>query len=471
MLRAYSKSAGTGKQDRGLEARAPSADYAQTLLATFGLAAAVPPAAADVHPAFAWAESGAMALTGLAGGPPVAVPGRLAVAAAGALRAFAALAGDAAVAGIDGAALLGERAAIAGWARRGRVSVGGSCRLVRARDGWLAVNLPRADDVASVPAWLGSAVADDPWATIADVVRGRSVGPLVARARLLGLAVAAAVPPPPVAPRWMTLACCGTPASRPPSVPPLVVDLSALWAGPLCAELLARAGARVVKVESTRRPDGGRRGPAAFFDLLNGSKESVALDFAAARDVATLRRLLKRADIVLESARPRALAQLGCLAAEIVAARPGRVWVSITGHGRSARRRNWVAFGDDAATAAGLASTTGRAAGADGPLFCADAIADPLTGLHAAVATLAAWRNGGGVLVSLALRAVAAHALGAGTPSPEPVAVHRRGDGDDWDVAVGGERRPVRAPHARTPLVPARLLGADTGHVLRELHV
>ena len=40
---------------------------------------------------------------------------------------------------------------------------------------------------------------------------------------------------------------------------PLVVDLSALWAGPLCAHLLGLAGARVVKVESLGRPDGARR--------------------------------------------------------------------------------------------------------------------------------------------------------------------------------------------------------------------
>ena len=44
--------------------------------------------------------------------------------------------------------------------------------------------------------------------------------------------------------------------------------------------LLAELGARVIKVESVDRPDGARRGPAAFFDLLNAEKESLALDFA-----------------------------------------------------------------------------------------------------------------------------------------------------------------------------------------------
>ena len=67
-----------------------------------------------------------------------------------------------------------------------------------------------------------------------------------------------------------------------------MVDLSALWAGPLCGDLLARAGASVVKVESTQRPDGARRGSRAFFDLLNGRKRSVALDLRSREGVRVL---------------------------------------------------------------------------------------------------------------------------------------------------------------------------------------
>jgi hypothetical protein len=75
------------------------------------------------------------------------------------------------------------------------------------------------------------------------------------------------------------------------------------------------------------------------------------------------------------------------------------------------------------------------------------------------------------MLVSLALSHVAAHALGARSPSASEVTVHRRGNGDAWDVAVDGESRPVRAPRARPPRGRARALGADTDRVLRELHV
>src|SRR4029453_19173112 len=93
--------------------------------------------------------------------------------------------------------------------------------------------------------------------------------------------------------------------------PPLVVDLSSLWAGPLCAHLLGLQGARVVKVESTGRPDGARRGPAAFFDLLHGGPRGVARDLRDPAGAACLRRLLAAADVVVEASRPRALRQLG----------------------------------------------------------------------------------------------------------------------------------------------------------------
>lgn len=401
---------------------------------------------ASLDAAALWACSGAMALTGRDDGAPVVAPAALAVAAERAASDLCALAEQRGVAmHLDGPALLGERAACSAGARRGRISVGGSARLLCARDGWIAVNLPRPDDLAALPAWLEtrSEAAADPWAAVADAVSGRDAADLVARARLLGLAVGAVAPPAP------------TPAAEPCEIPlgashepkrgarPLVVDLSALWAGPLCAQLLGAAGARVVKVESTRRPDGARFGPAAFFDLLNGDKQSVALDFADPADLDALRRLLAAADIVIESARPRGLRQLGIDAEALVASRAGLVWVSITGYGRS---DTGVAFGDDAAAAAGLATLAGR--DDDGPLFCADAVADPLAGLYAARAALAGWLRGGGVLLDVALREVAAHAIGI-VEAPRERA----------DV-------PVAPPRARPVRRHARSLGADTRAVL-----
>lgn len=86
-----------------------------------------------------------------------------------------------------------------------------------------------------------------------------------------------------------------------------------------------------------------------------------------------------------------------------MAARDGRVWLRITGHGTDGERANWVAFGDDAAVAGELVGGDH-----DAPTFCGDAIADPLTGLEAALAVAQSLRNGGGELIEMSMAAVAA---------------------------------------------------------------
>ena len=91
----------------------------------------------------------------------------------------------------------------------------------------------------------------------------------------------------------------------------MVVDLTSLWAGPLAGGLLAAAGCRVIKVESVARPDGARRGPAGFFDRLNGHKERLSLDLPAAPAVERLQELIAGADLVLEASRPRVMEQWG----------------------------------------------------------------------------------------------------------------------------------------------------------------
>jgi len=398
----------------------------------------------------AWAASGAMVLTGRAAGPPLGAPAALIDLIE---RAVAVLhrhrrKGEA----LDGLALLGERAALQGLSRHGAVSCGGGTRLVPARDGWMAVALARPEDVAALPAWLGRDVTgEDPWPIVEEVAAAMPVAALDAQAALLGLPVAAVGSVGPCSScafdlpvRAQRIGRDNRAALHPAEA--TIVDLSSLWAGPLCGQLLAETGARVIKVESTGRPDGARRGSARFFDLLNGEKRSVALDLASAAGRRDLGRLIAAADVVIESARPRALEQMGIDSGDVLG-QPGgpQVWVSITSHGREPGQRQRVGFGDVAAAAGGLVADD-----AQGPCFLADAVADPLTGLAAAAAVLEALTAEGRWLIDAAMAPIAAAVVG-------PL------------IDVAGLA--AHQPRARAALCAGPELGADTAAVLGDLTV
>ncbi len=392
----------------------------------------------DVGPLHRWAASGAMALTGTvddALGPPAG----LVEGVDNLGRRFEPL---------DALPLLGERAALMGLWRRGSTSCGGSCRLLPCADGFLAVSLPRAEDMELVPAWLeldatpGSVPAV--WSAVAGQLPTRGAAELRDRATLLGLPVAR-VGEATGRPGVLGTALGDAPR-RDDVAGLLVLDLSALWAGPLCGDLLARAGASVVKVESTQRPDGARRGPEDFFDLLNGRKRAVALDLGSRDGIRALHGLVGRADVVIEASRPRALMQLGLDGPELVRSGGPQVWVSITGYGRVGESAHRVAFGDDAAAAGGLVVWEGG-----DPLFCGDAIADPLTGLAAADACLEALQAGGRWLLDVSMSDVSAGLTGPTLPVPPGLA--------------------VSPPRARLVEARAPALGAQTAEVLSELGI
>ena len=442
-------------------------------------------------PVLEWARSGAMWLTGPPDGPPcwpdapvIATVRAVAdvVAAYSAGRSNARQPGTDRSGGVDVAELLTARAADRGLRRHGQVSAGGGCRLLAAADGWVAVSVVRPGDVDAVPAIVGALgqvpTSDDPWTALAAAARSVEAARLADVAQLIG------VPAAPVA-GWSTApdgpTAAGGPARPPvvahrlgspvppdPSRPPLVVDLTTMWAGPLCAHLLGRSGARVVKVEDTGRPDGARVGDARLFDRLHAGHESVQLDFRSAAGRAALHALVRASDVVLESARPRALPQLGLHPADLIAQRPGRTWVSVTGYGRDGHRSGWVAFGDDAAAGAGLVAPDRSRR----PVFCGDAIADPLAGLFAAAAALASIAAGGGHLVDVSMHHAAAFAAaGPGCPARHHLAPLGH---DRWLVTHvdGTDRRTaVAAPPAPSPFPgpPAPPAGADTARVLAEL--
>ena len=416
-------------------------------------------------------------MTGRRFGPPLLPPGCAASASRGAgiaIEALSTLLGS--TVAVDAVALLGERAALLGLGRRGRRSPGGSCRIIQARDGWVAVNLPRPYDHDVLPALIEAPVTGGNWEALARWARSVSADHVVDRAALLDVAASrlpvgdgggrrapSRAPITLASPRRAGVPGFGRCASARAGAP-LVVDLSSLWAGPLCANLLGLAGATVVKVESLRRPDGARLGSPAFYDLLHAGHASVALDFATPAGRRALAALIETADVVIESSRPRALEQLGFDAAEQVASR-ATTWVSITAYGRSGPLANRVGFGDDVAWAAGLAARE-RDGGA--PLPCGDALADPLAGVHAAAAAMAGLLGGGGWLIDVSMRDVLAATIGCrATPAvrePRPRRIAGR-----WSLDTEAGPIDVEAPRARTPHGRAARLGKHTRQMLAEL--
>ena len=376
-----------------------------------------------------WGSSGLAYLTGLPDGPPDFSRANVLARA----KCVAAEIGDRMGVAVGAAGLLTGRAALLGLARGGRVSAGGATRLLAARDGWCAITLSRPDDVAAVPALLrADDVPADPWPALRDWAATRDVSTIVEGAALLDLPAAGLGEVTATPPRVRAL---GPRASNRPWPGLLVADLSSMWAGPLCGQLLARAGATVVKVESPRRRDGTRHGDRAFFDWINGEKLSYCVDFDAQAE--ELRELLAVADVVIEGSRPAALARRG-LGPDDVAPRAGRIWLRINGY-----EDPGAAFGDDAAVAGGLVGTSPL-----GPVFCGDAIADPLTGLEATRAVADSLGRGGGELIHVSMAGVAA--TYAALPTGASVAGH-----------------PAPPPHAPPTCGPAPEMGADSDAVRR----
>src|SRR6267143_926295 len=125
----------------------------------------------SVAPAIRWAQSGLMSLTGPEYGAPL-VPAFDAM--TGIHELMDELRSSALAFGsrldID-ASVLGGRAQLVNLRRGGVQSCNRSCRLLEARDGWIALSLPRPSDIEMLPAWLGIEIGADPWRAAGQGVR------------------------------------------------------------------------------------------------------------------------------------------------------------------------------------------------------------------------------------------------------------------------------------------------------------
>ncbi len=211
-----------------------------------------------------------------------------------------------------------------------------------------------------------------------------------------------------------------------------VLDMSQAISGPYAARILSDLGADVVRVEGPRTDitdlfgvvAGGRAG---LYAQMNAGKRNVGIDLAAAGAAALVRRLAAQADVLIQNFRPGVMDRLGLGYDRLSAANPRLVMVSVSGFGATGpdigRRALAPVIHAESGLPARQAELDDRAP-ADLPV----ALADTMTGLHTAIAVLAALHQravtGQGQHVGLSmLGAVAAsddHAHAAIDGSTEP---------------------------------------------------
>src|SRR4051794_27562179 len=191
----------------------------------------------------------------------------------------------------------------------------------------------------------------------------------------------------------------------------LVVDLSRVLAGPFATMLLADLGARVIKVEKRGSGDDSRtygpfvEGRSLYFARVNRGKESIALDLKDSGDLAVLRSIVARADVLVENFRPDVMERLGLGYEEMAERNPGLVYASISGFGQTGPWRLRPAYDTVVQGSSGLMSITG--APQDGPVKPGMPVADLSAGLYTFGAILAALqgrhRSGRGTYVDVAM--------------------------------------------------------------------
>ncbi|MGE0006441.1 MAG: CaiB/BaiF CoA transferase family protein [Parvibaculaceae bacterium] len=232
-----------------------------------------------------------------------------------------------------------------------------------------------------------------------------------------------------------------------------VVSIEQAVAAPYCGLLLADAGARVIKIEReggdfARSYDRAANGGSAYFVWLNRGKESIVLDLAAEDDLALLRRMLARADVLLHNLAPGALERKGLTGPDLRRENPGLVTCEITGYGREGPYAEMKAYDLLVQAESGLCAVTGTA---DSPARVGISICDIATGLTAFSGILRALllrgRTGAGTDLSIAMfdvmadwmnvpllyqryAAAAPQRMGVRHPTLAPYGVYSAADGE-----------------------------------------
>ncbi|HEU4438549.1 MAG TPA: CoA transferase [Methylomirabilota bacterium] len=209
------------------------------------------------------------------------------------------------------------------------------------------------------------------------------------------------------------------PAARKPLAGVRVLDLTRVLAGPFCSMILADMGAEVIKVEEPGKGDDTRGWPpftggeATYFMSVNRNKKSLTLNVKAPDGQAILRRLIAKADVVLENFRPGTMERLGFGYDALRKANPRLVYCSISGFGESGPEAHRPGYDLIVQGESGVMDITGFPDGP--PVKVGNSIGDLVAGMAAAqgvtLALLSRARTGKGQKVEIGMLDVMASLL------------------------------------------------------------
>jgi crotonobetainyl-CoA:carnitine CoA-transferase CaiB-like acyl-CoA transferase len=193
-----------------------------------------------------------------------------------------------------------------------------------------------------------------------------------------------------------------------------ILDFTRVLAGPYGSYQLALLGADVIKVESrdgddmrfgNRANDWEKRGLAAPWVAVNAGKRSVTLDLKKPKALEVIKRLVAKADVVMENFRPGVMDKLGIGYETLKAINPRLIYCAVSGFGQVGPQRATAAFDGMIQAMSGLMSITGFEA--NGPTRVGFAGADVMSGATAAFGVASALyqrtHTGKGQLVDVAM--------------------------------------------------------------------
>lgn len=178
-----------------------------------------------------------------------------------------------------------------------------------------------------------------------------------------------------------------------------VVELAHIMAGPVCGLMLADMGADVVKVEKIPGGDDTRRmvpprqgGESAAYLMMNRNKRGIALDLKSDGGREVVKRLVARADVVVENYRRGTLDKLGLGYEALRQDNPGLIWCEISGFGRTGPYADRGGFDLIAQGMSGLMSITGEGPGRP-PVKVGAPLTDITAGILGAMGVAAAYAS------------------------------------------------------------------------------